>query len=190
MSESSKDLAGLIVRMKAGDSVARDDLFAIAFAQLDQMARKRLNTQFGRLRLHGVETGDILDDAMVQLVKRLKEGHDLERLTNEGDFFIMVAQYVRWALLNTAKRVARQEPTLPPDDFTAGETTHPHSIEQMTEFHAEIERLPPDQRVVFELRYFGERTYEQAAEILGVHRDTVKRRYRDAKETLAHVMQH
>ena len=84
------------------------------------MTRKRLDQQFGRLRLRGIETGDILDDAMVQLVKRLKEGSDLERLSSERDFFVMVAQYVRWALFNTAKQVrpARGRASSAADDFS------------------------------------------------------------------------
>lgn len=189
MEEPSSDLTELIEKMKEGDASAREELFAKAFSQLERMTRKRLDQQFGRLRLRGVETGDILDDAMVQLVKRLKEGSDLEHLSSERDFFVMVAQYVRWALFNTAKKFAHQGAELPPDDFIAGETVHPFSLEQMTAFHAEVENLPQEQREVFELLYFCEKTYEEAAELLGVHRDTIKRRYRDAKDALKSVLQ-
>src|SRR5262249_4532207 len=150
----------------------------------EQMARKRLDQQFGRLRFRGIETRDVLDDAMVQVIKRLEQGSELERLASERDFFVMVAQYVRWALLNTAKRLAGRGQPLPQDDFLAGETVHPFSLEQMTAFHAEVENLPREQREVFELLYFSDLTYDQAAELLGVHRDTIKRRYRDAKEAL------
>ena len=59
----------------------------------------------------------------------------------------------------------------------------------MTAFHAEVENLPQEQREVFELLSFCEKTYEEAAELLGVHRDTIKRRYRDAKDALKSVLQ-
>lgn len=189
MQESKTDLAGLINKMKAGDDAARQELFAKAFSQLERMARKRLDQQFGRLRFRGIETGDVLNDAMVQMVKRLEQGSDLDRLSSERDFFVMVAQYIRWALLNTAKRFAQQGSELPQDDFLAGETVHPFSLEQMSAFHAQVERLPSEQREVFELLYFCERSYEEVAELLGVHRDTVKRRYRDAKDALKSVLQ-
>src|SRR6516165_7137805 len=179
MSEPTLELAGLISKMKAGDESARQELFATAHSQLERMARKRLDQQFGRLRFRGIETGDVLNDAMVQMVKRLELGSDLDRLSGERDFFVMVAQYIRWALLNTAKRLAQQAQELPQGDFLGGETVHPFSLEQMSAFHAEVERLAPEQREVFELLYFCERSYEEAAELLAVHRDTVKRRYRD-----------
>jgi RNA polymerase sigma factor (sigma-70 family) len=189
MTEPSKDLTDLISRMKAGDRHARQDLFAHAFSQMERMTRKRLDQQFGRLRFHGIETGDILNDAMLQLVKRFEQGTELDRLTCERDFFVMVAQYIRWALLNAANRFAQQKQVLPGDDFLPGQTAHPFSVEQMTAFHAEVERLPQEQREVFELLYFCDRGYDDAAELLGVHRDTIKRRYRDAKEALKKVLQ-
>ena len=99
MGEPNTDLAGLINKMKAGDEAARQELFAKAFSQLERMARKRLDEQFGWLRFRGIETGDVLNDAMVQMVKRLEQGSDLDRLSSERDFFVMVAQYIRWALL-------------------------------------------------------------------------------------------
>jgi RNA polymerase sigma factor (sigma-70 family) len=189
MAEPRTDLTALINCMKAGDRNARQELFGRAFGQLERMTRKRLDQQFGRLRFHGIETGDILNDAMLQLVKRVEQGTELDRLTCERDFFVMVAQYIRWALLNTANRFAQQKQVLPGDDLLAGQTAHPFSVEQMTAFHAEVERLPEDQREVFELLYFCDRSYDEAAELLGVHRDTIKRRYRDAKESLKKVLQ-
>src|SRR5688572_21421455 len=107
MGEPNADLAGLINKMKAGDQAARQELFTRAFSQLERMARKRLDQQFGRLRFRGIDTGDVLNDAMVQMVKRLEQGTDLDRLSSERDFFGMVAQYLRWALLNTAKRIGQ-----------------------------------------------------------------------------------
>jgi RNA polymerase sigma factor (sigma-70 family) len=190
MVDASHGLAGLIQRVKGGDASARQELFARAHEQLECMARKRLDQQFGRLRFRGVETGDVLNDAMLQLLKRLEQpGGELDRLSSERDFFVMAAQYIRWALLNTAKRFAQRDRALPGDDLLEGETVHPFSLNQMTEFHAEVERLAPELRQVFELIYFCDRTYEQAAELLDVHRDTVKRRYREAKDALKKVFQ-
>jgi RNA polymerase sigma-70 factor (ECF subfamily) len=189
MPESSADLAGLIQRMKAGDRSAREELFARAFDQLNRMVRKRLDQQFGRLRSHCIETGDILNDAMIQVVKRLEQADDLERLGCERDFFVMVAGYIRWALLNAAKRLHGRGPEPLRDAFVAGETSHPFSLEQMTALHDAVENLPQELREVFELHYFSERTLEETAELLGVHRDTVKRRFRAAKDALRNVLQ-
>jgi RNA polymerase sigma factor (sigma-70 family) len=187
MDEPRPDLAGLINKMKAGDPFAREELFRQAFSQLERMSRKRLDQQFGRLRFRGIETGDVLNDALLQVVKRLEKGSDLERLSSERDFFVMIAQHIRWALLNTAKRLAQQGEALPQGAFLA-ETVHPFSLEEMTAFHTAVDNLPQEQREVFELLYFSERTYEEAAELLGVHRDTVKRRYSAAKDALKNVL--
>jgi RNA polymerase sigma factor (sigma-70 family) len=121
-------------------------------------------------------------------VKRLERGNDLDRLCTERDFFVLAAQYIRWALFNTAKRLAQQGAALPQDDFLAGETVHPFSLNQMSAFHAAVERLPQEQREVFELLYFCDKSYDEAAELHGVHRDTIKRRYRDARDALKAVL--
>jgi hypothetical protein len=48
MAQAGSDLASLIERTGAGDAAAREQLFAQAYAQLERMARKRLNQGFGR----------------------------------------------------------------------------------------------------------------------------------------------
>jgi RNA polymerase sigma factor (sigma-70 family) len=189
MVEASTGLGSLIVKMIGGDSAAREELFKQALAQLEGMARKRLNRDFGRLRHRGVETGDVLNDAMVEILKRLKQDGGLDAVTCERDFFGLVARHILWGLLNTAKRLSQGRRSSPGSAGPAGETVHPFSLGQMSDFHAAVERLPEDLRQVFDLLYFCNRSYEEAARVLGVSRDTVNQRYRKAKDALKKVLQ-
>jgi RNA polymerase sigma-70 factor (ECF subfamily) len=189
MAEPTVDVLKLINKVKGGDRAAREQLIAHAFAQMERMARKRLDASFRRLRQRGIETGDVLNDALLTLVKRLERGTDLDRLASEKDFYVMVAQYIRWALLNMVNRPTLSGPELPPDDFLAGETAHPFSAEQMAAFHAAVEGLPQEQRETFELLYYSEHSYDEAARLLEVPRDTIKRRYREAKDALKSHLQ-
>lgn len=189
MANSDADLDDLIKRMKEGDRAAREAVFERAFDQLERMARKRLDREFVRLRSRGIETGDVLDDAMIQVVKRLELGEELERLSSERDFFLMIASYVRRALLNAAVRLRGLGPSPLEEALLPGETAHSFSLEEMAAFHTAVANLPAELREAFELDYYGERTYEEAAELLGVHRDTIKRRLRAARDALKIVLQ-
>jgi RNA polymerase sigma-70 factor (ECF subfamily) len=188
MTETSVDIATLISRMKVGDVAARDELFREASDQLERMARKRLNQDFRRLRLRGLETGDVLNDALVRVLERFKKEGGLDRIANERDFYVLVAQYIRWTLCNTATGFRHQLERLHDGPEVTAETVHPFSLAKMTDFHEEVEKLPAELREAFELRFYADLTNEEIAGQLGVSKDTVKRRFKEAKEVLKNVM--
>ena len=55
----------------------------------------------------------------------------------------------------------------------------------LTEFHEQIEKLPEDQRRVFELHYYGDFSQAEIAQMLGVHRKQVSRLWLAATGRLA-----
>ncbi len=106
--------------------------------------------------------------------------------TVEG-FFGLVFVKVRQVLLDMAQRQRRldaRQGQAPLDgggsdvlaDFDPADTTHdPGRLAVLTEFHEEIEKLPEDQRRVFELHYYGDFSQAEIAQMLGVHRKQVSR---------------
>ena len=73
-----------------------------------------------------------------------------------------------------------------PSDFDQADTTHdPGQLAQLTEFHEQIEKLPEDQRRVFELHYYGDFSQAEIAQMLGVHRKQVSRLWLAATGRLA-----
>ncbi len=56
------------------------------------------------------------------------------------------------------------------------DTTHdPPRLALLTEFHEQIEKLPEDQRRVFELHYYGDFSQAEIGQMLGLHKKQVSR---------------
>ncbi len=71
-------------------------------------------------------------------------------------------------------------------DFDQADTTHdPGRLALLTEFHEQIEKLPADQRRVFEMHYYGGFSQAETAQMLGLHKKQVSRLWLAATGRLA-----
>ena len=52
---------------------------------------------------------------------------------------------------------------------------------RLTEFHQAVDRLPEDERAVFDLIWYQGQSQQEAAELLDVNVRTIKRRWREAR---------
>jgi RNA polymerase sigma-70 factor (ECF subfamily) len=59
-------------------------------------------------------------------------------------------------------------------------TYDPHSVAEWTEFHKEVEALPPEECEVFGLRWYQGLTFEEIGQVIGTTDRTAKRRWRSA----------
>jgi len=84
------------------------------------------------------------------------------------------------------RRRAPPEPLPPPEDSigSAGMAR----TETAIDVHRLLDQLPAEQREVLILRYYHDMTEEQAAEVLGCPRGTVKSRSHHALARLAHIV--
>jgi RNA polymerase sigma-70 factor (ECF subfamily) len=57
----------------------------------------------------------------------------------------------------------------------------PTDLERWSEFHAQVEALPDEEREVVNLIFYEALTQEEAAHVLGVSLRTVKRRWQSAR---------
>ena len=184
----------LINKVNAGQA-RPGDLLAAQLSRLEGMARKRLNESFRRLRDQGVETGDIVQEAVSRFLQRIEGEGGLDRLQTVRDFFVMAANYLRWTLLDTANRIRQAGIRVALDtseEFTFDppyETKHPFDQDQMAAFHKAVESLPPDLKNVYDLVAFGELKYSEAAECLGVTRDVINHRYQEARARIQGELQ-
>jgi RNA polymerase sigma factor (sigma-70 family) len=92
---------------------------------------------------------------------------------------------VRQVLLNRASRQRRNDARRRAGPLEANEsealvafdqadtTYDPGRLAQLTEFHEPIEKLPDDQRTVFELHYYGVFSQAEIAQMLKLHRKQV-----------------
>jgi RNA polymerase sigma factor (sigma-70 family) len=73
-------------------------------------------------------------------------------------------------------------------DAPADFTLDPGQLNAWSEFHAEVQKLPEQEREVVELLWYQELSQEEAAELLSVDKSTVKRRWRSARMKLAETL--
>ena len=64
----------------------------------------------------------------------------------------------------------------------------PATLDGWTEFHAQVEALPEDERQAVGLLYYQGLSQEEAAAVLGVSVRTVKRRWQSARLLLAKAL--
>ena len=182
-------------RLRDGDSAARDDLLRHACDCLQRLTRKMLNDYKGVRRWE--ETGDIFQNAMIRLCKGLK---DVTPPTVR-DFYRFAALQVRRELIDLARHHYGPEGggahhiTQAPGDTAEGDAmliheraadlqSGPQDLAQWTKFHEMIDRLPDDERAVFDLIWYQGLSQEEAAELLDVNVRTIKRRWREARVQL------
>jgi DNA-directed RNA polymerase specialized sigma24 family protein len=69
-------------------------------------------------------------------------------------------------------------------DSPAADTNEPGRLTDWTEFHAQVEALPDEQKEVFNLVWYQGLTQVEAAALIGVTERVVKWRWRAARLTL------
>ncbi len=187
---TSTDLQDLIKRLRQGDPVAKSELLERAYHRLLRIAATILNEDFADLRRrHDLES--VVSEAWIRLRVALEA---TQPETVEG-FFGLVFTKVRQVLLDMAKRQRKDELHRRSidgdgsDEANAAEradtTNDPGRLAVLTECHEQVEKLPLDQRIVFELRYYGGFTQAEIAQILELEPKPVSRRWLAATAHLA-----
>jgi RNA polymerase sigma-70 factor (ECF subfamily) len=177
-------------RLRAGDAAAREELLTRACDRLGRLARKmlRADPRVGRWE----ETDDVRQNAMLRLYQALAQ----VRPPTPRDFFRLAALHIRRELIDLARHhfgpagAARRHESVEPGaaaDF-AGHADDPQRLAGWGEFHAAIEKLPEEEREVFDLVWYHELSQAEAAALLGVSERTLQRRWRSARRLLAGVL--
>ena len=68
------------------------------------------------------------------------------------------------------------------------DTNDPGKLDFWKRFHEAVREFPEGEREVVELLWYQELTQEEAAEILGIDKSTVKRRWRSVRLKLSRVL--
>ncbi|MCE9532881.1 MAG: sigma-70 family RNA polymerase sigma factor [Planctomycetes bacterium] len=182
-------------RLRDGDSAARDELLRHACDCLQRLTRKMLNDYKGVRRWE--ETGDIFQNAMIRLCKGL---NDVTPPTVR-DFYRFAALQVRRELIDLARhhygpegggahhitqspRAAAEGDSPQIHEQAADAQSGPQDLAQWSEFHLMVDKLPDDERAVFDLIWYQGLSQEEAAELLDVNVRTIKRRWREARVKL------
>lgn len=161
---SSESAAELIVR----------SLLSKACGRLSRLCSMYLSRNYPRLTRppHSLEADELLSAAIERLIKALRE----VRPQNVRQFFALANQHIRWELNDLARRMD-ERPVLTEYQESAAPGDTESGLSMMARrILAAIEKLPDDEREVFELVRIQGLGHAEAAEILGVATKTIQRR--------------
>jgi RNA polymerase sigma factor (sigma-70 family) len=176
-----------IDRMRAGDAGARDHLMNCSCARLLQLTRKMLR-RYPRLK-RWEQTDDVLQNVSLRLRRTLGDITP----TNVRDFLRLASLNIRRELLDLVKHYYGKRglgtqhqsdhaaDTIAEKALPADVRDEPSRLAQWTEFHEKVEKLPEDEREVFDLLWYQGLSQAEAATVLEVTERTVQRRWQAAR---------
>lgn len=167
----------LLLEWRAGDAAALEKLIPLVYRELRQVARQCLRRERGDT----MRTTALVNEAYLRLVQSSRV-----QWRDRAHFFAVTAQLMRRVLVDEARkrlgptrgggmtRVAFNENAAAPDE-------HPIDILALDEALDRLAKFSERKGRVVELRYFGGLSIEEAAAVLDVSVDVVKREWRTAK---------
>jgi RNA polymerase sigma-70 factor (ECF subfamily) len=184
----------LLERLRAGDPSARSWLIALAQGRFAVLARAMLR-RYPQVR-RWEETDDVLQAALVRLHRSLAE----VRPEDVPHFDNLAATQIRRELIDLARSYHGPEGegarhhtdgTDPGERLAqvASGTGRPESLDEWTEFHEAVDRLPEEERKIMDLLWYRGLTHAEAAEALGVATKTIQRRWASARLLIQEALQ-
>lgn len=183
-----------IDRLRAGDETARAPLLEQACERLRRLTRKMLRSYAGVKRWE--ETDDVLQNALIRLWGALRavtphsarEFYGLANLQIRRELIDLARQYYgpQGAGAHHASGVGPAGTGSTPPHLVepADETHEPGELAVWSEFHQWVDRLPEEEREVFDLLWYQELTHPEAAAVLGISEATLRRRWLAARQRL------
>jgi len=177
----SKELTGLLLAWRDGDSAALDELTPVVYAELHRMARRQLR---GERPDHTLQPTALVNEVFLKLVDaRRIHWHD------RSHFLAVSARLMRQVLVDAARRRRMQKRgagavhvTFEPDMVVVGD--RPHDLEALDLALEALASEDARKSQVVELRFFGGLAVEEVAAVLGISSDTVTRDWKLARAWL------
>jgi RNA polymerase sigma factor (sigma-70 family) len=178
-----------IERLRSGDDRACEEALALMTDRLRRLTSKMLKSFPGVRRWE--DTDDVFQNASLRLHQSIKSA----QLSTVDDFIRFASLLIRRELIDLSRHyqgphghganhgnyIAPHD-SLTSDRVNPGTDTHdPQQLAAWTDFHRNVDRLPDEDRQVFDLLWYQELTQLEAAEILGVSERTIQRRWQQAR---------
>lgn len=188
--QRSLQLQRCLDRLHGGEEAARQELLNSACERLTQITRTMLR-DYPRLK-RWEQTDDVLQNALVRLIRAL------QTITPASlrDFYRLATLQIRRELIDLVRHhfgpegggarhaTDRMEKdsadSAPPLHERADSADEPSRLAVWREFHEQVERLPEEEREVFDLVWYQGVGHTEAAKVLDVSVKTVKRRWQAA----------
>jgi RNA polymerase sigma-70 factor (ECF subfamily) len=178
---STQEITQLLRAWGGGDKAALDELTRVSYQELRRIALRHMRREHPG---HTLEASALVNEAFL----RLTDWENVE-WQNRAHFFAMAARVMRNVLVDFARKRGRAKRGADPllvSLTAAANVSQERSADliALDEALGALAALSPRQGKVIELKFFGGLTNEEAAEVLGVSPDTVRRDWRLAQAWL------
>ncbi len=181
MHRSPAEVTQLLTAWSQGNEAAGNELMPVVYKQLHRLAHRYLRRERPD---HTLEATALVHEAYLQLVDQRNV-----QWQSRAHFFGIAAQLMRRILVEYARRrsAAKRgsgEPKLSLGEHAGWSAERNVELVALDEALTRLATIDPQQSRLVELRFFGELTVEETAEVLSVSPRTVKREWRIAKAWL------
>jgi RNA polymerase sigma factor (TIGR02999 family) len=185
MSVDRKKITELLQHGASGDERALQEVAALVYAELRQIARGYMKRERSS---HTLQPTALVNEAFL----RLFEGKSID-WESRSHFYTMAARVMRHILIDHAKARRAERRGGGAETVSFEEVTHvtPAQEPDVIALDAALEKLAladEDLAKLVELRYFAGLSIEEVARVLKLSTGTVKRRWREAKVWLFEEM--
>lgn len=176
-----REVTQLLLKWRAGDSDAAEELMPLVYDELRRLAHHHL---WHERADHTFHTTDLVHEAFINLV-----GHDQAPWQNRAHFFAVAARVMRHILIDYARQRKRAKrgggsPHLSLDRAVVFSEDRVEELLSLDQALTQLETVDARLCRVVECRYFGGLTIEETAEVLDISPATVKRDWLMAKAWL------
>ncbi|HTE41588.1 MAG TPA: ECF-type sigma factor [Steroidobacteraceae bacterium] len=179
------EITQLLDRARAGDGRARDDFFARVYAELDQLAKRKLahQSQMTMLDAPGL---------VHEVYLRIAQHEDLPG-QDRRSFLAYASRVMRSVIIDyvrtrKAQRHGGGQQLLTLNTGVANLNFSEPQLESLGDALESLESIDERAHRVVEMRYFGGMEIEEIAEFLAISPATVKRDWNKARAFLLHSM--
>jgi RNA polymerase sigma factor (TIGR02999 family) len=168
----------LLLRWREGDIPARDRLFDLVYAELVQVAAAILRSD----QRSSLSSGDLVSETCLRLI-----GLDRIEWQDKAHFLALSARVMRQVLVDQARRRnsdKRKHQKVTLFSQIPGHGALELELDQLDKALIRLAAIDPKRAEVVELRFFGNLTLEEVAEVTGLSDSTVKRSWRAARAWL------
>jgi RNA polymerase sigma factor (TIGR02999 family) len=189
---TAREVTLLLQRSQAGDEEAHAQLFELVYAELRKIASNLMRHE---RRDHTLTPTAVVNEAYIRLY-----GNASPLPPNRRELFAVCATVFRHILTDHARRRNRakrgggarkvvfdEEVQFAFDPRLTNDAGYsPHDVAEML---WDLEKLDPQATRICEMRFFGGLSIEDCAEVLGISRATVVRRWKFAKRWVYDALQ-
>jgi len=177
-------VAELLVRWRAGDQQALEQLIPVVYKELREIARYHLQRERPG---HTLQSAALVHEAYLRLLDQ--KPFEAE---NRAHFLAVASRLMRQILVDYARsHTAEKRGAELKVDFEAALVVHKERSAELVALNdalTQLCRIDEQQGRIVEMRFFGGLSIEEIGDVLGISRSTVKREWNVAKAWLTRQM--